>query len=46
MGTVGVIGLGKMGLPIAANLIERGFRVTGYDPANLFRMNYNVPPSP
>ena len=27
---VGVIGLGKMGLPIAVNLIERGFDVTGY----------------
>jgi 3-hydroxyisobutyrate dehydrogenase len=30
METVGVIGLGQMGLPIAVNLIERGFRVTGY----------------
>jgi putative dehydrogenase len=28
--SVGVIGLGKMGLPIAQNLIERGFTVTGY----------------
>jgi 3-hydroxyisobutyrate dehydrogenase len=27
---VGVIGLGKMGLPIAQNLMERGFGVTGY----------------
>lgn len=27
---VGVIGLGKMGLPIAQNLLERGFVVTGY----------------
>jgi L-threonate 2-dehydrogenase len=27
---VGVIGLGKMGLPIARNLIERGFAVTGF----------------
>jgi 3-hydroxyisobutyrate dehydrogenase len=27
---VGVIGLGKMGLPIACNLMERGFAVTGY----------------
>jgi L-threonate 2-dehydrogenase len=27
---VGLIGLGKMGLPIAGNLIERGFEVTGY----------------
>jgi L-threonate 2-dehydrogenase len=30
MGRVGIIGLGKMGLPIARNLIERGFAVTGY----------------
>jgi 3-hydroxyisobutyrate dehydrogenase len=28
--SIGVIGLGKMGLPIAQNLIERGFTVTGY----------------
>jgi putative dehydrogenase len=27
---VGVIGLGKMGLPVAVNLMERGFDVTGY----------------
>jgi L-threonate 2-dehydrogenase len=27
---VGVIGLGKMGLPIARNLTERGFEVIGY----------------
>jgi putative dehydrogenase len=30
MTTVGVIGLGKMGLPIARNLLERGFPVVGY----------------
>ncbi|MGI5132946.1 NAD(P)-dependent oxidoreductase [Pseudonocardia sp. CA-107938] len=30
MTTVGVIGLGRMGLPIAINLIERGFDVIGY----------------
>ncbi len=30
MDRVGVIGLGKMGLPIAMNLMLRGFRVTGY----------------
>jgi len=30
MDRVGVIGLGKMGLPIARNLIERGFAVIGY----------------
>jgi 3-hydroxyisobutyrate dehydrogenase len=27
---VGVIGLGKMGMPIARNLLERGFAVVGY----------------
>ncbi|MER5348694.1 NAD(P)-binding domain-containing protein, partial [Streptomyces mirabilis] len=27
MTTIGVIGLGRMGLPIAENLIERGFGV-------------------
>jgi L-threonate 2-dehydrogenase len=27
---VGMIGLGKMGLPIAANLMDRGFEVAGY----------------
>jgi 3-hydroxyisobutyrate dehydrogenase len=30
MDTIGVIGLGKMGLPIAMNLMERGFGVIGY----------------
>ncbi len=30
MDRVGVIGLGKMGLPIAMNLMARGFHVTGY----------------
>ena len=30
MTTVGVIGLGKMGLPIAQNLMERGLAVVGY----------------
>jgi 3-hydroxyisobutyrate dehydrogenase len=30
MHRVGVIGLGKMGLPIACNLMERGFEVIGY----------------
>ncbi|WP_281690021.1 YciI family protein [Pseudonocardia thermophila] len=30
MSTVGVIGLGRMGLPIAVNLVERGFPVVGY----------------
>ncbi|WP_433526811.1 NAD(P)-dependent oxidoreductase [Nocardia pseudovaccinii] len=30
MRTIGVIGLGKMGLPIAENLLGRGFDVVGY----------------
>src|ERR1700760_2429155 len=30
MQRVGVIGLGVMGLPIARNLMERGFEVVGY----------------
>ena len=30
MDRVGVIGLGRMGLPIARNLMERGFTVIGY----------------
>ena len=30
--TVGILGLGKMGCPIAAHLIAKGFRVVGYDP--------------
>jgi len=30
---VGVIGLGKMGLPMARRLAERGFAVIGYDVA-------------
>lgn len=31
MTTVGVIGLGAMGLPMARNLLARGFAVQGYD---------------
>ena len=30
MTTVGIIGLGKMGLPIAQNLMDRGLNVVGY----------------
>jgi 3-hydroxyisobutyrate dehydrogenase-like beta-hydroxyacid dehydrogenase len=30
MQRVGLIGLGKMGMPIARNLMERGFQITGY----------------
>jgi 3-hydroxyisobutyrate dehydrogenase len=29
-----VIGLGKMGLPIAQNLMDRGFGVIGYSRSN------------
>lgn len=31
MKTIGVIGLGEMGLPMATNLLRKGFDVTGYD---------------
>jgi 3-hydroxyisobutyrate dehydrogenase-like beta-hydroxyacid dehydrogenase len=31
MTKVGLIGLGEMGLPMARNLVARGFEVTGYD---------------
>ena len=33
MNTVGVIGLGIMGGPMAANLVKTGFKVFGFDPA-------------
>ena len=29
--TVGMVGLGNMGHPIALNLIEAGYRVVGYE---------------
>jgi 3-hydroxyisobutyrate dehydrogenase len=32
---IGIIGLGRMGLPIAKNLIEAGFAVTGYRRGNM-----------
>ena len=32
IGTVGVLGLGKMGLPMARHLLARDFKVTGCDP--------------
>src|SRR5207244_1099818 len=31
MATIGFIGLGNMGAPMAANLVKAGHRVTGYD---------------
>jgi len=46
---VAVIGLGKMGLPIARNLLERGFTVTGYrrsDASELARAGGIVADSP
>src|SRR5437660_10275505 len=30
--TIGILGLGKMGCPIAAHLVAKGFKVVGYDP--------------
>ena len=37
MATIGFIGLGNMGAPMAANLVKAGHGVTGYDidPASL-----------
>ena len=35
MQTVGVVGLGKIGLPIAENLIKSGYRVLGYRRSSL-----------
>lgn len=37
--TVGIIGLGKMGAPMARHLLARGFRVTGCDPADQARQH-------
>lgn len=31
MATIGFIGLGNMGAPMAANLVKAGHRVTGFD---------------
>src|SRR5258706_6290125 len=35
--TVGILGLGKMGGPIAGHLLTRGFKVIGYDPVARLR---------
>ena len=32
IGTVGILGLGKMGCPMAGHLVAKGFKVIGYDP--------------
>jgi 3-hydroxyisobutyrate dehydrogenase len=31
MATIGFIGLGNMGAPMAANLVKAGHQVTGFD---------------
>src|SRR5499427_7543149 len=35
MNTVGLVGVGKIGLPIAENLIKSGYRVVGYRRSSL-----------
>jgi 3-hydroxyisobutyrate dehydrogenase len=35
MNTVGLVGIGKIGLPVAANLIKSGYRVVGYRRSSL-----------
>ncbi|HLB83332.1 MAG TPA: NAD(P)-binding domain-containing protein, partial [Steroidobacteraceae bacterium] len=35
MQTVGIVGVGKIGLPIAENLIKSGYRVLGYRRSSL-----------
>jgi 3-hydroxyisobutyrate dehydrogenase len=35
MDTVGLVGIGKIGLPVAANLIKSGYRVVGYRRSSL-----------
>src|SRR5262249_52404494 len=35
MQTIGIVGLGKIGLPIAENLIKSGYRVLGYRRSSL-----------
>ena len=30
MNTVGLVGIGKIGLPVADNLIKNGYRVVGF----------------
>src|SRR5436309_2810269 len=36
---VGMLGLGKMGAPMARHLIAKGYNVAGYDPVDLARRN-------
>ena len=42
--TVGLLGLGKMGGPIARHLIARGFKVIGYDSAPRDDLGFEVKP--
>jgi 3-hydroxyisobutyrate dehydrogenase-like beta-hydroxyacid dehydrogenase len=37
VGTIGIVGLGKMGLPMAGHLKRAGHSVTGYDPSEATR---------
>lgn len=39
IGSVGIVGLGKMGAPMAKHLLARGFKVTGCDPLADARRN-------
>jgi 2-hydroxy-3-oxopropionate reductase len=43
MKTVGVIGLGEMGLPMAVNLLRKGFDVIGYDVRGEARRAFQEP---
>src|SRR5438270_10268698 len=36
---VGMLGLGKMGAPMARHLIAKGYEVAGYDPVDAARQN-------
>src|SRR2546423_2746421 len=36
---VGMLGLGKMGAPMARHLIAKGYNVAGYDPVDAARQN-------
>jgi 3-hydroxyisobutyrate dehydrogenase-like beta-hydroxyacid dehydrogenase len=36
---IGILGLGKMGAPMAQHLLAKGFRVAGYDPLEVARRN-------
>src|ERR1700730_14786099 len=46
--TVGVVGVGKIGLPVAENLIKSGYRVLGYRRSSLAELEKigGIPPRP